>query len=88
MWGGHFPAGEDRVSGQSPYARRNRRDQLKLRRGPSTLRGSLAGAWWLVGTTSLRLLEAAADHEGQVHPFSGETDIFITPGARFPAPPP
>ena len=38
-----------------------------------------------VGTTSLRLLEAAADHEGQVHPFSGETDIFITPGARFRA---
>ena len=36
-----------------------------------------------VGTTSLRLLEAAADAEGRVAPFAGETDIFITPGYRF-----
>ncbi|TPQ49864.1 tRNA preQ1(34) S-adenosylmethionine ribosyltransferase-isomerase QueA [Prosthecomicrobium hirschii] len=33
-----------------------------------------------VGTTSLRLLESAADGEGRIRPFSGETDIFITPG--------
>lgn len=38
-----------------------------------------------VGTTSLRLLESAADESGIVHPFSGETDIFITPGYRFKA---
>jgi len=38
-----------------------------------------------VGTTSLRLLESAADDEGTVHPFHGETDIFITPGYRFKA---
>ncbi len=36
-----------------------------------------------VGTTSLRLLEAAADDRGQAREFSGETDIFITPGYRF-----
>jgi S-adenosylmethionine:tRNA ribosyltransferase-isomerase len=36
-----------------------------------------------VGTTSLRLLESAADEDGIVHPFSGETDIFITPGYHF-----
>lgn len=36
-----------------------------------------------VGTTSLRLLESAADENGILHPFSGETDIFITPGYRF-----
>ena len=36
-----------------------------------------------VGTTSLRLLESAADAEGQLMPFDGETDIFITPGYRF-----
>ncbi len=36
-----------------------------------------------VGSTSLRLLEAAADANGRVRPFSGETDIFITPGTRF-----
>jgi S-adenosylmethionine:tRNA ribosyltransferase-isomerase len=38
-----------------------------------------------VGTTSLRLLESATDAAGVVHPFSGETDIFITPGYRFRA---
>ena len=38
-----------------------------------------------VGTTSLRLLESAADEEGRVHPFAGDTDIFITPGYRFRA---
>ena len=36
-----------------------------------------------VGTTSLRLLESAADEDGIVHPFQGETRIFITPGYRF-----
>ncbi|HUV32351.1 MAG TPA: tRNA preQ1(34) S-adenosylmethionine ribosyltransferase-isomerase QueA [Devosiaceae bacterium] len=36
-----------------------------------------------VGSTSLRLLEAAADESGAVVPFAGETDIFITPGYRF-----
>jgi S-adenosylmethionine:tRNA ribosyltransferase-isomerase len=38
-----------------------------------------------VGTTSLRLLETAADENGRVRPFAGETDIFITPGYRFKA---
>jgi len=37
------------------------------------------------GTTSLRLLESAAGEDGIVHPFSAETDIFITPGYRFRA---
>jgi S-adenosylmethionine:tRNA ribosyltransferase-isomerase len=36
-----------------------------------------------VGTTSLRLLESAADDAGVVHPFTGDTSIFITPGYRF-----
>ena len=36
-----------------------------------------------VGTTSLRLLESAADDNGILHPFAGETDIFITPGYKF-----
>ncbi len=38
-----------------------------------------------VGTTSLRLLESAADEDGVIHPFSADTDIFITPGYRFRA---
>ena len=36
-----------------------------------------------VGTTSVRLLESAADDAGVLHPFCGETDIFITPGYKF-----
>lgn len=38
-----------------------------------------------VGTTSLRLLESAAAEDGIIHPFSGDTAIFITPGYRFRA---
>ena len=38
-----------------------------------------------VGTTSLRTLESAAGANGVIHPFAGETDIFITPGYRFRA---
>ncbi|MGV8996034.1 MAG: tRNA preQ1(34) S-adenosylmethionine ribosyltransferase-isomerase QueA [Parvibaculaceae bacterium] len=36
-----------------------------------------------VGTTSMRLLESAATDDGLVQPFSGDTDIFITPGKRI-----
>ena len=38
-----------------------------------------------VGTTSLRLLESAADDNHQITPFCGDTDIFITPGYEFRA---
>ena len=33
-----------------------------------------------VGTTALRLLESAADTDDTIHPFAGDTAIFITPG--------
>ncbi|TCP63287.1 S-adenosylmethionine:tRNA ribosyltransferase-isomerase [Rhodovulum bhavnagarense] len=36
-----------------------------------------------VGTTALRLIESAAAPDGTVHPWQGETDIFIRPGYRF-----
>jgi S-adenosylmethionine:tRNA ribosyltransferase-isomerase len=36
-----------------------------------------------VGTTSLRLIESAASADGVIHPFEGDTAIFITPGYRF-----
>ncbi len=36
-----------------------------------------------VGTTSLRTLESVSDGKGRLRPWSGETDIFITPGYRF-----
>ncbi len=35
-----------------------------------------------VGTTTLRLLESAADDHG-IQPFAGDTEIFILPGHRF-----
>jgi S-adenosylmethionine:tRNA ribosyltransferase-isomerase len=38
-----------------------------------------------VGTTSLRLLESAAQEDGTIAAFSGDTAIFITPGYRFKA---
>ena len=38
-----------------------------------------------VGTTSLRILESAAQAHGSIQPFAGKTSIFITPGYRFRA---
>ena len=38
-----------------------------------------------VGTTAARTLETAADDAGIVHPFRGDTALFITPGYRFKA---
>jgi S-adenosylmethionine:tRNA ribosyltransferase-isomerase len=46
---------------------------------------SSGGRLIAVGTTSLRLLESAADEEGRIQPFAGDTAIFITPGYRFKA---
>ncbi len=37
------------------------------------------------GTTVLRLLESAADENRVIHPFEGDTAIFITPGYAFRA---
>lgn len=36
-----------------------------------------------VGTTALRVIETAATGPGQIAPYTGMTDIFITPGFRF-----
>jgi len=38
-----------------------------------------------VGTTSLRLIESAAAEDGRIQAFSGDTDLFITPGYSFKA---
>jgi S-adenosylmethionine:tRNA ribosyltransferase-isomerase len=37
------------------------------------------------GTTTLRILEAAARPDGKIEAFAGETSIFITPGYKFKA---
>ena len=36
-----------------------------------------------VGTTAIRLIESAANEAGELRPWEGATDIFITPGYRF-----
>lgn len=42
------------------------------------------GGWIAaVGTTALRTLESAADESGTLRAFTGDTDLFITPGYRF-----
>jgi len=38
-----------------------------------------------VGSTSLRLIETAAQDNGEILPFEGETDVFIAPGYNFKA---
>jgi S-adenosylmethionine:tRNA ribosyltransferase-isomerase len=38
-----------------------------------------------VGTTALRLLETAAQEDGTVRPWRGDTSLYITPGFRFRA---
>ena len=43
---------------------------------------ALGGRVIAVGTTSVRCLETAA-RQGELHAYSGETDIFITPGYQF-----
>jgi len=38
-----------------------------------------------IGTTSVRTLETVADDRGIVHPGTGSTSIFITPGVKLKA---
>lgn len=38
-----------------------------------------------VGTTAARLLETAADDDGTISEFNGDTSIFMTPGYKFKA---
>src|SRR3546814_19907868 len=46
---------------------------------------SAGGRVVATGTTTLRILEAAARADGSVPAWSGDTDLFITPGYRFKA---
>ena len=51
----------------------------------ATINGAKAkgGRIIAVGTTSMRLLESAATDDNLVAPFTGDTDIFITPGKKI-----
>ena len=56
--------------------------------GSDTMRADVGirdGRIAAVGTTSLRTLESATGEDRVIHPFDGDTDIFITPGYRFRA---
>jgi S-adenosylmethionine:tRNA ribosyltransferase-isomerase len=46
---------------------------------------SAGGRIIAAGTTAMRLLETAADPDGTIRPWRGDTDIFITPGYEFRA---
>lgn len=43
------------------------------------------GRVFAVGTTSVRTLETVADESGVIHPYEGQTNIFLYPGKAFHA---
>jgi S-adenosylmethionine:tRNA ribosyltransferase-isomerase len=81
--GTFLPVKVDDTSEHQMHAEWGRIDEPTAER-LNAVRGS-GGRLIAVGTTSLRLLESAADEHGVIHPFQGDTAIFITPGYRFKA---
>jgi S-adenosylmethionine:tRNA ribosyltransferase-isomerase len=81
--GTFLPVKADDTSGHKMHAEWGRIDQDAAAR-LNAVRAS-GGRLIAVGTTSLRLLESAADDSGMIQPFEGDTAIFITPGYRFKA---
>jgi len=81
--GTFLPVKADDTSGHKMHAEWGRIDGATAER-LNSVRAS-GGRLIAVGTTSLRLLESAADQHGMIHPFEGDTAIFITPGYRFRA---
>jgi S-adenosylmethionine:tRNA ribosyltransferase-isomerase len=81
--GTFLPVKSEDTSGHVMHAEWGRIDQSTADR-LNAVRAS-GGQLIAVGTTSLRLLESAASDDGTIHPFEGDTAIFITPGYRFKA---
>ena len=81
--GTFLPVKADDTSEHRMHSEFGRIDEATAER-LNTLRQA-GGRLIAVGTTSLRLLESAADASGNIQPFSGDTAIFITPGYRFKA---
>ena len=81
--GTFLPVKADDTSEHKMHAEWGRIDQETAER-LNAVRES-GGRLIAVGTTSLRLLESAADESGTIQPFEGDTAIFITPGYRFKA---
>ena len=81
--GTFLPVKAEDTSGHKMHAEWGRIDSATVQR-LNHVRAS-GGRLITVGTTSLRLIESAADADGMLHPFEGDTAIFITPGYRFKA---
>ena len=81
--GTFLPVKADDTSGHRMHAEWGRIDAATVAR-MNAVRAS-GGRLIAVGTTSLRLIESAADADGGIQPFEGDTAIFITPGYRFKA---
>src|SRR4051812_40329368 len=81
--GTFLPVKSEKIEEHKMHAEWGRIDAATAER-LNTVRAS-GGRLIAVGTTSLRLLESAADDEGTIRPFEGDTAIFITPGYRFKA---
>jgi S-adenosylmethionine:tRNA ribosyltransferase-isomerase len=76
------------VSAENTAEHRMHREQLQLTPETATRINSARATGRrivAVGTTSLRTLESAADRDGTVRLFEGETELFITPGYEFRA---
>lgn len=78
--GTFLPMRGDRVADHRIHAERGEISQARADRINQAR--AAGGRVIAVGTTTLRLLEAAATDHG-IAPFAGETDIFILPGHRF-----
>jgi S-adenosylmethionine:tRNA ribosyltransferase-isomerase len=81
--GTFLPVKSEDTSGHVMHAEWGRIDEATASRLNEVRRSG--GRLIAVGTTSLRLLESAADENGTIHRFEGDTAIFITPGYRFKA---
>ena len=81
--GTFLPVKADETTRHRMHSEWGRIDQATAERLNSARSGG--GRLIAVGTTSLRLIESAADEDGQIKAFEGDTAIFITPGYRFRA---
>ncbi|WP_140231151.1 tRNA preQ1(34) S-adenosylmethionine ribosyltransferase-isomerase QueA [Sphingomonas japonica] len=79
--GTFLPVKADDTDDHAMHAEWGRIDAATADRLNAVRRGG--GRIVAVGTTSLRLIESAAQADGTIAPFEGDTAIFITPGYRF-----
>src|SRR6476661_6749654 len=81
--GTFLPVKSEKIEDHKMHAEWGRIDAAAAERLSAVRRSG--GRLIAVGTTSLRLIESAADDDGVIRPFDGDTAIFITPGYRFKA---